>query len=136
AGRPSDQRRTLDVLRFDRLALTPSIRKGRAARGGPSLSTLRLRCESPSCALLTRDRAAVLAGVEGLVAPGWLDGELVSAQRDVLGVVPGALVRVLARRRVVPAVLDGEEVVRIGHRLRVLVADDDAVAVEDAVAEA
>src|SRR5207248_9318052 len=84
---------------------------------------------------LARNRAAVLAGVEGLVRPRRLDGVLVPRERDVLEVVPGALVGVLTRRRVVPAVLDREEVVRIGDGLGVLVADDDRVAVEDAVPE-
>src|SRR5438105_6809392 len=80
---------------------------------------------------LARDCAAVLAGVEGFVAPGRLDGELVPAERDVLGVVPGAFVGVLVRLIVVPAVLDREEVVRVGDGFGVLVADDDAPTVED-----
>src|SRR5581483_10423415 len=76
-----------------------------------------------------RDRAAVLAGVERLVAPHRLHGEQVLAELDVLRLDPGALVAVLAPGGVVPAVLVGEEVVRIGHGLGVLVAGDDAVAV-------
>src|SRR2546421_104936 len=89
----------------------------------------------PLTVSLARDGAAVLAGVEGLVAPGRLDRELVPGKRDVLRVVPGALVRVFAGRVVVPAVLNREEVVRVRDRLGVLVADHDAVAVENAVSE-
>src|SRR5207245_1873096 len=64
--------------------------------------------------LLARDHAAVLAGVVGLAAPERLDGELVPAQRDVLGVGPGVLVAVLRRRGVALAVLDGDALVALG----------------------
>src|SRR4029077_8753713 len=89
----------------------------------------------PAVVPLARDCAAVLAGVVGLVAPRGLDRELVAGEGDVLGLDPGALVGVLAALGVVPAILDGGEVVRIRDRFGVLVADDDAPAVEDAVAE-
>src|SRR3954464_8709559 len=80
--------------------------------------------------------AAVPGRVEGLIAPHWLHGERVAAERDVLRVRrPGALVAVLAPLRVEPAVLPRRDVVGIGHGLRVLVAGDDRPAVEDAVAE-
>jgi len=52
---------------------------------------------------------------------------------DVGQIGPGALVAVLTPLDVVPAVLIAREVVRIGNRLGILVADDDAVSVEDAV---
>src|ERR1051326_1469612 len=91
-------------------------------------TSMRVKC-------LPRDRAAVLARVERLVAPRGLYGELVAGERDVLQLEPRALVAVLARLRVVPPVLDAEEVVRVGDRLGVLVAGDDRPAVEDAVAE-
>src|SRR5205814_1936277 len=106
------------------LARSPDGAEGRTRTPpGPPLSS------SP------RDGAAVLAGVERFVAPRRLDRELVPAQLDVLHLDPRALVGVLAGLIVVPAVLDGEEVVRIGHCLGVLVADDDAPAVEDPVPE-
>src|ERR1700674_3146727 len=56
-------------------------------------------------------------------------------QRNVLAALPGALVAVLAGLNVIPAVLRTHLVVRIGNRLSVLVARDDAVAVEIPVAE-
>src|ERR1700674_450949 len=57
------------------------------------------------------------------------------AQGDVLQSGPCALVTVLARLDVVPTVLGSHLVVRVGDRLRVFVAGDDAVTVEIAVAE-
>src|ERR1700730_8483917 len=82
-----------------------------------------------------RDLAAVLARAECLVGPERLHREGVRRKRDVLGVVPGALVAVLRTLGIVPAVLVREEVVRIGDRFRVLMPGDDAVAVEHAVTE-
>lgn len=58
-----------------------------------------------------------------------------TAERDVLRLDQGALVGVLAAGGVVPAVLVRGEVVWVGDRLGVLVTNDDAVAVEDPVAE-
>src|SRR5690348_16789508 len=83
---------------------------------------------APRASGLTRDGAAILARIEGVVAPERLYGELVGAERDVLGVLPRALVAVLACLRVVPAVLDRVDVVRISHGLGVLVAGHNAVA--------
>src|SRR5436305_12455708 len=51
-----------------------------------------------------RDGAAVLTGVEGVVAPGRLHRELVAGERDVLRLDLRALGAVLARLVVVPTV--------------------------------
>src|SRR5690349_11402088 len=82
---------------------------------------------------LVRRRATVAARVEVAVAPVRLHREIVGAELRVLQLRPRALVGVLRRCRVVPPILDGEEVVRIGDGLLVLVADDDAPRVEDPV---
>ena len=108
----------------------PGPRSDRAWRGGT-------REASPACRLLALagDGAAVAgASKASLLHVGctanWWPPSVMFWRLD-----PGALVGVLAALGVVPAVLDREEVVRVGDRLGVLVADDDALAVEDAVAE-
>src|SRR6202007_381396 len=60
----------------------------------------------------------------------------VIVHRDIRQIGPGAFVAGLVALRVVPAVLYGGEVVGIGDRFGVLMANDDAVAVKDPVAEA
>src|SRR6202035_533059 len=84
-----------------------------------------------------RTYAALAGDIESPVAPQRLHGELgVIAHGDVGQIGPGALVTVLAPLDVVPSVLNAREVIGIGNRLGILVADDNAVSVEDSVAEA
>src|SRR5712691_2597338 len=82
--------------------------------------------------VLTRDGAGALAAV-GFVAPHRLNGVRLARQGNVLQAGPGALIAVFAGGGVVPAVLEAGQVARVGDRLGVLVAGDDAVAVQVAV---
>src|SRR5229473_538892 len=83
---------------------------------------------------LAGDGAGSLAAV-GFVAPHRLNGVRLAREGDVLQARPGALVAVFAGGRVVPTILEASQVARIGNRLGVLVAGDDAVAIQVAMAK-
>src|SRR6266498_5768161 len=92
-------------------------------------------CLSDLCSRrLATNHARTLATV-GLVAPQWLDGISLASERDRLETPPGTVVGILACRRVVPTILKTREVAGVSHRLCVLVASGDAVAIKEPVAE-
>src|SRR6266851_6720649 len=84
-----------------------------------------------------RSHTTIAGDVESLVAPQRLHRERsVIIHGNIRETRPRAFVAVFASLRVVPTVLNGGKIVRVGDRFGVLVSGDNAVAVEDTVAKA